>query len=334
VIADLLYLGRADLVRLGIAMRDVIVAMEAAILSQADGAVVMPGKATLAWKPGGRLNGNAAAIAEPAALGIKWNAEVPANVPRGLPNLTALVLMNDPETGFPTAVIDGTWVTAMRTGAVSAITARHLAPRQVETLALIGCGVQMRTQAIGLATVLRPRTVRLFDLVPAAMEAFSAQMKPRLGWEFEQAPTAEAAVRDADLVVSATKFVTPPEPTLKGEWLKPGALAMPIDVASVWEPLAYLKADKFVTDRWDILQMVAAGGHFPVGLPPLYAELHEIVSGRKAGRETDSETIMVMNEGMPIEDIALGRLAIERAAAAGIGVRLPFIAEASEVYAF
>jgi ornithine cyclodeaminase/alanine dehydrogenase len=334
MIAELLYLGRSDLVQLGIAMQDVVATMEAAILSQARGAVVMPAKATLAWKPGGRLNGNAAAIVEPAALGIKWNAEVPANVPLGLPNLTALVVMNDPGTGFPIAVIDGTWITAMRTGAVSAITARHLAPRQVDVLTLVGCGVQMRTQAIGLATVLKPRIVRLFDLVPAATEAFATQMTPRVGWAFERSPTAEAAVRGADVVVSATKFVTPPEPTLKGDWLKPGALAMPIDVASVWEPPAYLEADKFVTDRWDILQMVAAGGHFPAGLPQLYAELHEIVSGHKAGRETDSETIMVMNEGMPIEDMALGRLALDRAAAAGIGARLPFIGEASDVFAF
>jgi ornithine cyclodeaminase len=182
--------------------------------------------------------------------------------------------------------------------------------------------------------VLKPRIVRLFDLVPAATEAFATQMTPRVGWAFERSPTAEAAVRGADVVVSATKFVTPPEPTLKGDWLKPGALAMPIDVASVWEPPAYLEADKFVTDRWDILQMVAAGGHFPAGLPQLYAELHEIVSGHKAGRETDSETIMVMNEGMPIEDMALGRLALDRAAAAGIGARLPFIGEASDVFAF
>jgi ornithine cyclodeaminase/alanine dehydrogenase len=334
MIADILYLGRSDLARLGVAMSDVIAAMEQAILSQARGEAVMPGKVTLAWKPGGRLNGNAAAIASPASLGIKWNAEVPANVPRGLPNLTALVLMNDPETGFPTAVIDGTWITAMRTGAVSAITARHLAPTTVDTLALIGCGVQMRTQAIGLATVLKPKTIRLFDLVPAAMAAFAAQMGPRLGWSFEFAPSAEAALRDADLVVSATKFVTPPEPTLKGEWLKRGALAMPIDVGSVWEPPAYLGVDKFVTDRWDILQMVAAGGHFPAGLPPLYAELHEIISGAKAGRESDAETIMVMNEGMPIEDMALGRLVVEKATAAGLGVRLPFIADAAEVYAF
>lgn len=334
MIAELLYLARADLVAMRLMMPDVIAVVEQAILRQAEGGVVMPSKATLAWKSGGRLNGNSASIDAPASLGMKWNAEVPANIDEGLPNLTALVIMNDPRTGFPIAVIDGAWITAMRTGAVSAITARHVAPAKVEVLALIGCGVQMRTQLLGLLTVLKPRSIRLYDLRPEATEAFAAQMGPRVGMDFVQPPSAEEAVRGADVVVSATKFVTPPEPTLKGDWLKPGALALPIDVASVWETSAYLKADKFVTDRWDVLTTVAAGGHFPDGLPKLYGELHEIVSGRKPGRESDAETIVVMNEGMPIEDMALGKLAYDRATQSGLGRRLPFIESAEELHAF
>lgn len=334
MIAELLYLSRADLAAMQVGMGEVIALMEEALAAQAAGRVVMPGKVTLAWKPGGRLNGNAAAIASPASLGIKWNAEVPANVPRGLPNLTAVVVMNDAETGFPTAIIDGTWITAMRTGAISAISARLCAPRKVETLTLIGCGVQMRTQLIGLMTVLEPARIRIFDLQPDAMAAFRAQMEPRIGHAIEPMPDAETAVRGADVVVSATKFVTPPEPTLSASWLRPGALALPIDVASVWEAAVYLRANKFVTDRWDILQSVAAGGHFPEGLPRLHAELHEVVSGAKPGRESDDETIVVMNEGMPIEDMALGRYVCERARAAGLGTRLPFIRDAAELYAF
>jgi ornithine cyclodeaminase/alanine dehydrogenase-like protein (mu-crystallin family) len=334
MIAELLYLGRQDLIRLGITMADVIAVVEAAIRQQSQGKVRMPAKATLAWKAGGRLNGNCAFIESPAALGIKWNAEVPANVEDGLPNLTALIVLNDPKTGFPIAVLDGTWITAMRTGAVSAVTARYFAPELVTTLGLIGCGVQMRTQLLALATVLRPATVRVYDERPAATEAFVAQMSRRVEIEIQSCRGAREAIEGADVVVSATRFVTPPQPTLKGEWLARGALALPIDVASAWEPSAYLEADKFVTDRWDVLKTVAESGHFPQGLPRLHAELHEVVEGKVPGRESDGERIVVMNEGMPIEDMATGRLAYDRALAAGVGTRLPFIGSPAELVEF
>lgn len=333
MIAELLYLSRGDLTRLGIAMGDVIEAVREAIHAQAAGNVEMPSKASLAWKDGGRLNGNSAFLGSVNALGIKWNAEVPANVGKGLPNLTAVVVMNDPETGFPSAILDGTWITAMRTGAASAITAEHLAPRRVEKLCLIGCGVQMRTQLLGLLEVIEPGEIAIYDIVPGAAERYAAQMGARTGRAITIAASAEAAVREADVVVSATKFALIPDPSLSGEWVKPGALLMPIDVGTVWEPGAYLKADKFVTDRWSILKSVAEAGHFPAGMPPLYAELHEIVTGKKPGREGE-EFIVSMNEGMPIEDMAMGHLVMEKAKAAGIGTRLPFIATSEELTEF
>ncbi|PZQ47296.1 MAG: hypothetical protein DI556_17645 [Rhodovulum sulfidophilum] len=330
----LLYLSRADLVALGLGMADVIAAVEDCLAAQHAGTTLMPGKASLPWKDGGRLNGNAAYLGDGGGLGIKWNAEVPANVAKGLPNLTALVLLNDPETGFPVAVIDGTWITAMRTGAASAVTAKHLAPERVEKLALIGCGVQMRTQLLGLLEVLSPETITIYDIRPEAATRFRDQMERRTGRAITIAPSAEAAVRDAGVVVSATKFAMLPDPCLRRDWIAPGALVMPIDVGTVWEPEAYLSADKFVTDRWDMLTWVAEGGHFPRGLPKLHAELHEIAAGARPGRERADEFIFSMNEGMPIEDMILGRLVATRAAAAGVGAWLDFLADPETNYDF
>lgn len=330
----LLYLSRTDLLALKLSMADVIAAVSDCLLAQAAGRTLMPGKASLGWREGGRLNGNAAYLQDTGALGIKWNAEVPENVAKGLPNLTALVLLNDPVTGFPVAVIDGTWITAMRTGAASALVARHLAPRRVDKLALIGCGVQMRTQLLGLLEVIAPARIVINDIRPEAAAQFQAQMQARTGRQIEIATTAEAAIREAQVVVSATKFALQPDPCLKRAWIAPGALVMPIDVGTVWEPAAYLAADKFTTDRWDMLEWLAGQGHFPAGLPTLHAELHELLSGAKAGRESEGEYIFSMIEGMPIEDMILARLVALRAAGAGIGQWLDFLADPASNYDF
>lgn len=330
----LLHLSRGDLVSLGLGMSDVIAAVEECLLAQNAGETIMPGKASLPWMDGGRLNGNAAYLSGSGALGIKWNAEVPANTAKGLPNLTALVILNDPETGYPIAVIDGTWITAMRTGAASAVVAKHLAPKRVDKLALIGCGVQMRTQLLGLLEVIEPARIVINDILPEAATRFRDQMRARTGHAIEIAPTAEAAIRGAQVVVSATKFAMEPDPCLRRDWIAPGALVMPIDVGTVWEPEAYLSADKFVTDRWRMLEWVAEGGHFPRGLPKLHAELHEIAAGTRPGRESEDEFIFSMNEGMPTEDMILARMVTLLAAEAGVGTWLDFLEDPTTNYSF
>jgi ornithine cyclodeaminase/alanine dehydrogenase-like protein (mu-crystallin family) len=334
-VVETLVLTRRDITGLGIGMPAVIQAVEDALRQQGEGKVLMPPRAALPWRPGGRLNGNAAYIESPPALGIKWNAEVPDNVRRGLPNLTALVILNDPDTGFPIAVLEGSWITAMRTAAVSAVAARFLAPRMVAVMGLVGCGVQMRTQLLALDALLKPQIVRIFDIEPEAMHRFADQMRDRVAGAIQEVDSAEQAVVGADVVVSATRFETPPPPpSLRDAWLKAGALALPIDVDRAWEPAAYKGVSKFLTDRWDMMQVAATRGNFPAGLPTLYAELHEVVSGRKPGRERDDERIMAMNEGMPIDDMALGRLVYERAVQAEAGIRVPFVESTADVYSF
>ena len=136
------------------------------------------------------------------------------------------------------------------------------------------------------------------------------------------------------MAVSATWLLSPPDPQILDEWLKPGALALPIDVTSVWEPQALKRVDKFVTDRWEPLTHFGDSGGFPEGLPTLHAELHEIVSGARPGRESDDERIMAMNTGMAIEDMTMAKLAYERARERGLGTRLPFIQSREEVFQF
>ncbi len=333
-LAEILFLSRQDLMGLGISMPDVIATVEEAIRQLALGQVNQPEKIGLHYTPDRALHAMPAYIAPQQALGIKWVSSVPANTERGLPQTAGLVVLNDPETAFPVAVMDGTWITAMRTGAVSAVTARYLGPRRVEVLGLIGCGVQMRTQLLALNPTLRPRQVRAFDIRPAALEAFVSQMQELVDVPIAACGSAREAVDGADVVVSATWLLPPQNPPIKRDWLKPGSLMLPIDIDSVLEPEVYLTADKFVCDRWRAILDIHEHGWLPAGLPTLYAELAEVVGGQKPGRESDDERIVAMNTGMALEDVSMAKLAYTRAVQRGVGLRLPFISSRDELYQF
>src|SRR5690349_9202954 len=134
VLAEMLFLSRQDLIAVGITMREVIDTVEDAIRQQADSRVIMPDKVALYWQQNRVLHAMPASVGSQTALGMKWVASVPANNERGLPQTSGLIVLNDPQTGFPLAVMDGTWITAMRTGAVSAVAAKYLARRQARVL--------------------------------------------------------------------------------------------------------------------------------------------------------------------------------------------------------
>jgi len=334
MIAEILFLSRQDLMALGIQVKDVIAQVEDAIRQQGLGQVNQPDKIGLHYSHDGALHAMPAHIGAQNALGIKWVGSVPTNGDRGLPQTTGIIVLNDPTTGFPNCVMDGTWITAMRTGAVSAITAKHLAPKRVDTLGLIGTGVQMRTQLLALNEVLKPQTVKVYDIRPDAVEAFVTQMRDLVDVPIEAADGHRGAVEGADVVVTATWLFPPNNPPIEKAWMKRGMLAMPIEGDTMWQPDTYLTADKYTCDRWASITDFAQHGWFPQGLPKLHAELSEIVAGKKPGRESDAETIVAMNTGMAIEDITMAKLAYDRAVQQGLGQKLPFITAADEIYQF
>lgn len=334
MISEILALSRNDIVRLGIGMAEVISAVEGALVQQASGAVEMPDKVQVHWEKEKSLTGMPGYVPAAKALGIKWVGTAAMNPDRGFPQTSATIILNDPGTALPVAFMDGTWVTAMRTGAVSAVSAKYLALPDAEVLTLIGCGVQMRTQVMALSNVLKPKVVRALDASVSVADRFVRDMESLLEAEWQTPESIEEAVVGSDVVVTATRLVVPPVPIIKRSWLKPGLLALPIDVQGIWEPSTYLDTDKFICDRWSSLEHFAEIGGFPQGLPKLYAELHEIACGRKPGRENGAERIMAMNTGMAIEDVVTSMLVYERAKEEGIGTKLPFIESLQELWRF
>src|SRR5438477_7688749 len=173
----------------------------------------------------GRINGLFASIGgERPALGMKWIASFPANRARGLPRASALIILNSPETGLPLAIMDGTLISAMRTGAVTALGLKYLAPQGSRKAGMIGAGVQARTQILALATALPELDeIAVFARSPARAEALAEDCRRQ--WHAPVVPVSSiaAALADADVVIPCT---TTHEPFMRAEHVKPGALTI------------------------------------------------------------------------------------------------------------
>ena len=259
--------------------------------------------------------------------GLKWIGSKHDNPSaRGLDRASAVIVLNDPETNHPVAVMEAALISAMRTAAVTGLAVRHLARAGFSEAALIGCGPIAARQAQTLAEQFPTLdSVRLFDLRPEAAEDLAARLRdrfPRLRTLI--APSAEAAVRDCPVVVTCTVTDTP---YLPYRWLSPGTLLANVSIMDV-EREVFLKADKVVVDDWDqcnrekkIINLLVEAGEF--SRDKLHAELGEIVVERRPGRESDDEIILLNPMGMAIDDIACARAVLRRAEGAGVGTVLP-----------
>lgn len=274
----------------------------------------------------GRINALCASLGRPVrALGLKWIASFPNNRSLGLPRASALIVLNSPATGLPLAVLDGTLISAMRTGAVSALGASLLAPAHTRKAAIIGAGVQARTQALGLITLLP----QLDEIAIASRSLANAQRCAadcRRLWLAPAHASASiaAAVNDADIVVTAT---TASQPVLRACDIAPGALT--IQIAGHECEFALLRqCRKLVVDDWETIRhrgiMTPALMHAAGELrdADIHASLGELLLGLKPGREDERERIHFAHMGLGIEDIALAARIYERARAAGLGQML------------
>ncbi len=326
--AELLYLSHADVESAGVTMPEIIERLEAAFRERGAGRAEMPPKPGI--HPGAPESDNfihamPASIPALGAAGVKWVSGFPANTQRGLPYISGLLILNDPETGLPVAVMDATWITAMRTGAATAVAVKRLARAGAATLGILGCGVQGRTNLEAIEAVVPALAdVRAYDIDPERAARFVMEMRvrfPRL--RFTTAPTARAAVEPGDIVVTAGPIRARPEPSIEAAWLAEGSLGVPLDYDSYWKPEALGRADRFYTDDTPQLLHTRAGGVYFRRIPDVYADLGEVVSGRKDGRRDESERLVCMNLGLALEDMATAPLVLERARARRLGTRLP-----------
>jgi ornithine cyclodeaminase/alanine dehydrogenase-like protein (mu-crystallin family) len=316
---EILFLSRANIEATDFTMREVISAVEQAFKEKGEGRAEMPPKPGIHPAPDAFIHAMPAYLPGLHAAGIKWVSGYPENYKRGLPYISGLVVLNEPETGLPLAILDGAWITAKRTGAVTAVAAKHLARKDSKTVGILGLGVQGRSNLEALTEVLpNLQVVKTYDASTRNQEKYVEEMTLLTKLTIQSAKTPREAVADCDIIVTAGPIRKDPEPAIEGEWLKEGVLACPVDFDSYWKPAAMHSMNKFLTDDIEQLLYYRSLGYFK-DIPRTYANLEEIVLGRKPGRENDHERIMSMNLGLAIEDIAVAARLVERAKRTGSG---------------
>jgi ornithine cyclodeaminase/alanine dehydrogenase-like protein (mu-crystallin family) len=245
----------------------------------------------------------------------------------GCSTTSSLVLLFDAETGLPVCLMEGAWVTALKTGASTAVTAARLACSNSATVTIFGAGMLGRMHLRALTHRFSLRQAYVVDILPQAAAAYVAELEPELDFPVESVPLAdrEWAVRQADIVITVT---TGDQPLVERAWLRPGAFVARLGSYQEIALDVIIDADKVVVDNWHYvrpripeLKVLSQEGRF--GFEDVHAEWPDVVAGRRPGRESPDELILYIALGIWGEYAAILPEVYRRARALGLGHRLP-----------
>jgi ornithine cyclodeaminase len=312
---EFLYLNQTDIQATGVSMETALEAVEDAFRLHHRGQVNLPYKTVLDMGERERGRGNAMPAyigGEYDVFGIKWIAGFPKNpVEHGLPRGTGLFILNDAWKGIPLAVMDCTLLSAMRTGAVTGVGAKYLARPDSQSVAMIGAGVQARTQLEALMLALPDlKEVRAFDIRGETSVNFAEEMNRRFGDQglcVRAVDSPEEAVREADIVVTVT---VADEPIVKERWMKRGSFFAAVGSYQEEEFEVVANSDKVVVDGIDhvlhretpVIALMIEQGKIQ---REHILELGAIVCGDQPGRIDPEERVFFSPIGMAIEDVCL-----------------------------
>ena len=322
----MLVLSRRDVLEL-LSLPDCVEAVESAFRSHAEGRVLGPGVLAVHAAAGSFHIKAAGLVGERSYFAAKTNGNFPDNPRRhGLPTIRGTVVLADADHGAPLAVMDSGSITALRTGAATAVAARHLARPASRRATVVGCGVQGEIQLAALAAVLPLARAWVLDLDHARAETMAARMSARLGFPVEAAKELDAALRESDAVVTCTPsrraFVTP-------AMVAPGTFIAAVGADNVGkqelEPALVASATLVV----DVLEQCAEIGELQHALAAglltrerVHAELADVVAGRRPGRTREDEVTVFDSSGTALEDVAAAVAVYEAARAVGRGTEV------------
>lgn len=320
--SDLLYLSRADVEAVNLDMLTIIQLLEKAFIEKGQNKAEIPPKPGIHTQPDAFIHAMPAYIPALRSAGIKWVSGYPQNQKLGLPYISGLLILNDVDTGLPYAVVDCTWITAYRTGAATGLAAKYLARPDSQVAGIVACGVQGRTNLEALSIIFPIQRVYAYDTSLKAQQQFIEEMTSKLNLEIIGVEEPQKAIEKSDLVVTSGPIIKHPKPTIERDWLQPGAFASAVDFDSYWKPEALSQIDKLSTDDHAQFRYYQSTGYFR-NTPEPYADLGEIVTGKKPGRQQEEERTLAMNLGLALEDMAVGPEIYQRALDLDIGTWLP-----------
>ena len=328
---NLRFLSGVDIERIGLGPDLVLGAVEDALRAQGEHRVVLEPREHLVPDPAfrGHFNLLRAYIAPLEVAGVKVVGDYVDNYKRGLPSELALLTLYDPRTGVPQAILDATAITEWRTGAVTALGARHLARRGARVLAHIGARGTAFANVTLLDRVLELDEIRVTSARAESRAAFGARLSATLETPVRVVETIEEAVRGADVVVEATRLPAP-EPILRTDWIAPAALVIPYGTMSAVELSLTDIMDKVFVDDWRQCRggrFGALRAHVESGRlteQTLAGELGDVVAGTRPGRERDDERILFWHRGLATTDVAVGHALLARAVELDAGTVLRY----------
>jgi alanine dehydrogenase len=292
-----------------IRISDVINVVEEAFRMCGEGRGKMPAKTYLSLEHG---DFRAMPAALPGSAGVKWVNVHPKNPSRGLPSIMAILVYNDPETGYPLAVMDATEITAYRTGAAAAIASKYLARHDSHTIGIIGAGFQAHTQILAHAELFNPITINVFDVSKAAVD--------RLTQSLSQFPIRNCSIQEtvaSDIVCTLTPSQSP---IIRKEWIKPGTHInavgadapgkQELDPSIIKESIVIVDDIKQASGSGEINVPIQKGTYSVI---EVYGTLAEVVAGKKRGRAHNNDVTVFDSTGIAVEDIAVAKLLFEKA---------------------
>lgn len=302
------YLSKEVLAGLNLTAHDIIDSIEALIKGGEQGTVWSAPKAVIMPPDDGRyMMAALAAMDGPSWLAVKTVVLNPANSDKGLPQINGLVTMLDSETGLPVAILDGNWITAVRTAGLSAVAAKHMANASAETVGFIGCGVQARSHLRAFAQMFPLKHIKIFGRGQANKDKLT-HVAQELGLGVDTCETGQDAIEGVDLVVTSITLTGGADPFLNASGLKAGAFATITDLGVPWHKDSFGELDRIVID--DAKQEAALPNKL---CDPSFVsgDLTGLVLGQFNGRSSVEDRTAFLFRGHALGDLALSVLALQ-----------------------
>lgn len=321
---EFLYLSQKEVVDVGLTMTDAIAIAEEVLAEHGQKEFENPPKPGIHPLKGAFIHAMPGYLPRKEAAGMKWVSGFSDNYSLGLPNIMGLIVLNGVNSGQTLAVMDGGYITALRTAAVSGVAAKYLANPDTKTIGIVGTGVQGRYNLLSLKEVLPGiEAVKVFDTNAEVLKRFMAVMAAQVPFGIEVCKSIQEIIEGSDVIVTATGHLE--DRIYKEKWLQEDVLVLPVHTRG-WEHAALAKADKFIVDDWEQFNNAMGGedGYY-APLPDLHAQLGEIVAGTKTGRTGGPERIVNLNFGMAIQDVLMATRVLDKACEKDLGTMLPLI---------